>query len=60
MEQKQYKTRARYRVNMPKKLGLLSGEKYIFTETDNGYTCRIIQLEWIGMPKSIIENNPKL
>lgn len=58
---KQYQaSRKKFEVNMPKKLGLSPGKKYIFTETENGYSLRINTSEWIGMPKSVIESNPQL
>ena len=50
----------KYLVNMPKKLGLSSGKKYYFIETQNGYSLNFGRGLWIGMPKVLIENNPHL
>ena len=47
-------------VNMPKKIGLPSGTRYYFYETEKGYTLNLGKDQWIGMPKIIIENNPQL
>ena len=47
-------------VNMPKKLGLPSGKKYYFIETEKGYSLNFGRGLWIGMPKVLIENNPHL
>lgn len=33
---------------------------YLFTETDNGYICKISDKEWIGFPKSMVECQTKL
>ncbi len=54
------KDRKKFRVNMPKKLGLISGKKYYFSETKNGYSLNLGHGLWIGMPKILIENNPQL
>jgi hypothetical protein len=50
----------KFLVNMPKKLGLVSGKKYYFVETKNGYSLNFGRGLWIGMPKVLIENNPQL
>jgi len=49
-----------YVINMPKKIGLESGKHHYFVESEKGYWCKLNEKEFIGMPKSIIENNPKL
>ncbi len=58
--QTQRKDRKKFRVNMPKKLGLISGKKYYFSETEKGYILILGRGLWIGMPKMLIENNPQL
>ncbi len=58
--QRQHKDRKKFLVNMPKKLGLPSGKKYYFIETENGYSLNFGRGLWIGMPKILIENNPQL
>ena len=54
------KDRKKFLVNMPKKLGLVSGKKYYFIETENGYSLNFGRGLWIGMPKALIENSPQL
>ncbi len=56
----QHKDTKKYHVNMPKKLGLPSGKKYYFIETENGYSLNFGKGRWIGMPKVLIENTPQL
>ncbi len=58
--QNQRKDKKKFQVNMPKKLGLPSGKKHYFIETENGYTLNYGRGLWIGMPKVLIENNPQL
>ena len=55
-----HKGKKKFLVNMPKKLGLPSGKKYYFIETENGYSLNCGRGLWIGMPKVLIENNPQL
>ena len=55
-----HKDKKKFLVNMPKKLGLPSGKKYYFIETENGYSLNFGRGLWIGMPKILIENNPQL
>jgi len=50
----------KFRVNMPKKLGLPPGKVYYFTETTNGYSCNFGKGKYLGFPKDIIELNPNL
>jgi len=59
-EKHQRKYMKKYRVNMPKKLGLPSGRKYYFQETKNGYSLNYANGLYIGMPKILIENSPQL
>jgi len=56
----QCKYTKKYRVNMPKKLGLPSGRKYYFHETKNGYSLNYASGLYIGMPKSLVEDSPQL
>lgn len=56
----QHKDKKKYLVNMPKKLGLLSGNKYYFIETKNGYSLNYANGLYIGMPKVLVENSPQL
>jgi len=58
--QTQHKDKKNFIVNMPKKLGLPSGKKYYFIETENGYILNFGRGLWIGMPKILIESNPQL
>jgi len=57
---KRYDKGKKYLVNMPKKLGLVSGKKYYFIETEKGYVLNYGSGLYIGMPKQLIENNPQL
>ncbi len=56
----QHKDKKKFLVNMPKKLGLPSGKKYYFIETENGYILNFGRGLWIGMPKALVENSPQL
>ncbi len=54
------KDKKKYLINMPKKLGLPTGEKYYFIETKNGYCLNFGSSLWIGMPRVLVENSPQL
>lgn len=58
--QTQRKDNKKFLVNMPKKLGLASGKKYYFIETEKGYSLSFGRGLWIGMPKALVENSPQL
>ena len=49
-----------YQARYPENFGVPRTTKLLFKRTANGYAALVKPGAWIGMPKYIIENNPKL